>query len=161
MSKEYRQWVAQFQDEAWSLARYLLRDGAEAEDATQEAFLSLWTHREQIDPARVKPWLMRVLRNECFDRLRRRRPEAEYKESELPAEGGPAADVHDRQLSGWLAQAIAELGEPYRSLVILRDVQQESYATVGATLDLSESQVKVYLHRARKQLRELLGENRT
>ena len=60
------------------------------------------------------------------------------------------------ELSRWLAQAIAALGEPYRSLVILRDVQQNSYEAVAATMNLSAAQVKVYLHRARKQLREQL-----
>ena len=104
---------------------------------------------------------MRVVRNECFDRLRRRRPEAAYDEERQPAQGGPLWDIQRGQLSRWLARAIADLGEPYRSLVILRDVQQQSYAAVGRTLDLSESQVKVYLHRARKQLREQLAELRS
>jgi RNA polymerase sigma-70 factor (ECF subfamily) len=161
MSKAYRHWVAEFQDEAWSLARYLLNDHAEAEDATQEAFTSLWRHRESIDPARVRPWLMKVLRNECFDRLRRRRSHALYDEARDGGEGGPMSDVLQGQLSLSLAGAIAELGEPYRSLVILRDIQQQSYAEVGVTLELSESQVKVYLHRARKQLREQLAEFRS
>lgn len=161
MSKEYDQWVDEFQDEAWSLARYLLNDNAEAEDATQEAFTSLWTHRESMDPTRVKAWLMRVLRNECFDRLRKRRPQTEYDESRGAGEGGPMTEIQQGQLSRWLADAIEALGEPYRSLVILRDVQQHSYASVSQTLDLSESQVKVYLHRARKRLREILVEYRS
>ena len=46
MSKQYRLWVEHYQDEAWSLARYLLNDETEAEDATQEAFTYLWKHRE-------------------------------------------------------------------------------------------------------------------
>ena len=71
MRKAYRQWVTRYQDEAWSLARYLLKDEVEAEDAVQEAFTSLWRHRDTVEPERVRPWLMRVLRNECFDRLRR------------------------------------------------------------------------------------------
>ena len=68
--------------------------------------------------------------------------------------------TQQHQLSRWLARAIAALGEAYRSLVVLRDVQQHSYEAVGQTLDLSPSQVKVYLHRARKQLREQLAEYR-
>ncbi len=158
MGKQYRQWVEQYQDEAWSLARYLLKDEAEAEDATQEAFTSLWQHRDAMDPARVKSWLMRVLRNECFDRLRRRRPETELEETIAAEEAGPMMATQQDQMSQWLAGAIAALGEPYRSLVILRDVQQHSYEAVGETMDLSASQVKVYLHRARKLLREQLLE---
>jgi RNA polymerase sigma-70 factor (ECF subfamily) len=160
MSKQYRQWVDQYQDEAWSLARYLLKDETEAEDVTQEAFASLWQHRESMDPQRVKYWLMRVLRNECFDRLRRRKPETEFDEERKPAEGGPMTAVQQEQLSGWLSRAIDALGEPFRSLVILRDLQQHSYEEVGESTGLSPSQVKVYLHRARKLLREQLAEHR-
>ena len=60
----------------------------------------------------------------------------------------------------WLKVAIANLKEPYRSLVILTDIHQHSYQEVAAVLELSLSQVKVYLHRARKQLREQLSEVR-
>ncbi len=158
MRKIYRQWVKDYQDDVWSLARYLLKDGTEAEDATQEAFTSLWRHRESVDPARIKPWLMKVTRNECFDRLRRRRPETELDDSHMLQEGGPMMTTQQSELSQWLAQAIAALSEPYRSLVILRDVQQHSYEAVAQTMNLSLSQVKVYLHRARKLLREQLAE---
>ena len=156
MRENYQQWVKQYQDDAWSLARYLLKDGTEAEDATQEAFTSLWRHRESIDPDRVRPWLMKVLRNECFDRMRKRRPETELEDNHTLEEGGPMAEVQQGQLSQGLTRAIAALGEPYRSLVILRDVQQNSYEAIGETMNLSAAQVKVYLHRARKRLREQL-----
>lgn len=158
MSKQYRQWVAQYQDDAWSLARYLLKDAIEAEDATQEAFTSLWRHRDSIEPGRARPWLMKVVRNECFDRLRRQRPETELDDSHMLAEEGPMSATQQQQLSQSLAGAIAALGEPYRSLVVLRDMQQHSYEAVGETMNLSPSQVKVYLHRARKLLREQLAE---
>ena len=161
MSEEYRQWVERYQDEAWSLARYLLKDESEAEDATQEAFYSLWVHRESMDPQRVRAWLMRALRNECFDRLRRRRPQKVFEESDAGAAESPMLAQQQAQLAGWLAQAVAALDEPYRSLVVLRDMQQHSYESVGEIMNLSPSQVKVYLHRARKTLRELLGEHRT
>ena len=80
MSREYQKWVREYQDQAWSLARYLLKDASEAEDATQEAFIKLWNHRDSVDPARIKPWLMKVTRNTCLDRLRRRKPETELTE---------------------------------------------------------------------------------
>ena len=161
MRKAYRQWVTRYQDEAWSLARYLLKDEVEAEDAVQEAFTSLWRHRDTVEPERVRPWLMRVLRNECFDRLRRRRPEFELNHSQVGEEENPMTTMQQAQLSRWLAAAVADLGEPFRSLVILRDIQQHSYAAVGEIMGLSPSQVKVYLHRARKQLREQLAGQRS
>jgi RNA polymerase sigma-70 factor (ECF subfamily) len=59
-----------------------------------------------------------------------------------------------------LQAAVAGLREPYRSLVVLRDLQQHSYEEVADATELSLTQVKVYLHRARKQLREQLAEVR-
>ncbi len=160
MSREYQQWVRAYQDQAWSLARYLLKDASEAEDATQEAFIKLWQNREDIDPERVKPWLMKVTRNACFDRLRRRRPEEELTEAQVAEEHDPAAGAEQNELGAWLKRAIEGLREPYRTLVVLRDIQQHSYDEVANATELTLSQVKVYLHRARKQLREQLAEVR-
>ena len=157
MSRVFRQWITQHQDDVWSLARYLLKDASEAEDAAQEVFVRLWKHRGVVEAERVRSWLMKVTRNECLDRLRRRRPEGEFDDSAV-AEGGPLMDVQKAEVSRWLNLAIGRLKEPYRSLVILRDVHQHSYEDVAQTMELSLSQVKVYLHRARKQLREQLVE---
>jgi len=160
MSREYRQWVRDYQDQAWNLARYLLKDASEAEDATQEAFVKLWNHREEIDPGSIRPWLMRVTRNHCLDRLRRRRPEQEFVGYETVEERDPMHGAEQSELGNWLQRAIKGLKEPYRTLVVLRDIQQHSYEEVAGVTELSLTQVKVYLHRARKQLREQLAEVR-
>ena len=157
----YRQWVKEYQDQAWTLARYLLKDASEAEDAVQDAFVKLWNHQESIDKTKVKPWLMKVVRNGCLDRLRRRRPTEELTEwRDTDDAPGPMQGAHGQEIGQWLKQSINSLGEPYRSLVVLRDIHQHSYDEVANTLELSLSQVKVYLHRARKQLREQLAEVR-
>ncbi len=161
MSRAYQQWVREYQDQAWSLARYLLKDAAEAEDVVQESFVKLWHHGDDLDPAKVKAWLMKVVRNGCMDRLRRRKPTEEFTEATA---GDPRPDAYEgaeqMELGHWLRRAIAGLGEPYRSLVVLRDVHEHSYEEVAGALELSLSQVKVYLHRARKKLREQLAEVR-
>jgi len=161
MSRKFRQWVDEYQDQAWTLARYLLKDPAEAEDAVQEAFVKLWNNQQRVDPERIRPWLMKVTRNLCLDRLRRRRPTQEWQEWQKADESpGPMQGVEQRELGEWLKHSINGLTEPYRSLVVLRDVHQHSYQEVANVLELSLPQVKVYLHRARKQLREQLAEVR-
>lgn len=161
MSKRYRQWVEEYQDQAWTLARYLLKDPSEAEDACQEAFVKLWRLQDTIDPNKVKPWLMKVTRNGCLDRLRRRRPSEELQDWRQKDESpGPMQDAYQHEVGHLLMHSVSGLTEPYRSLVILRDIHQHSYQEVAAVLELSLSQVKVYLHRARKQLREQLAEVR-
>jgi RNA polymerase sigma-70 factor (ECF subfamily) len=161
MSKRFQHWLTEYQDQAWSLARYLLKDAAEAEDVCQESFVKLWHQQDSIDPDKARAWLMKVIRNGCLDRLRRRKPSEELGEwHEDEVNGGPQQGAEHRELGAWLQKSIARLGEPYRSLVVLRDVQQNSYEEVADALELSLSQVKVYLHRARKQLREELAEVR-
>jgi len=161
MSRKFRQWVDEYQDQAWTLARYLLKDSAEAQDACQEAFVKLWKNQDRIDPERIRPWLMKVTRNLCLDRLRRRHPTQEWQEWQQADDSpGPMQGAEQHQLGEWLKHSINGLTEPYRSLVVLRDVQQHSYEEVANVLELSLSQVKVYLHRARKQLREQLAEVR-
>ena len=161
MSRKYRQWVKEYQDQAWTVARYILKDAQEAEDATQEAFVKLWNNQDSIDPERIKPWIMKVTRNGCLDRLRRRRDNVEFDESYMAGEvSGPMQDVVANETGVWLKRAIAGLKEPYRSLVVLRDVNQHSYEEVAGMLELNLAQVKTYLHRARKQLREQLTEVR-
>ena len=160
MDTLFRQWTRDHQDQAWSLARYLLRDNAEAEDVVQEAFIRLWEHRESMSDARVKPWLLRVTRNLCLDRLRRRRPEQSADETDLTGTDCPAQSMQREQTLMRLQQAVQALEEPFRSLVLLRDVQQHSYEEVAAMTELTMPQVKTYLHRARRKLREQLGELR-
>jgi len=158
MSRRFRQWVEEYQDQAWTLARYMLKDPAEAEDVCQESFVKLWHHQSRIDAEKARPWLMKVVRNGCLDRIRRRRPEAELEGlAEADQAPGPAEGLEQRDLGHRLKAAIEALKEPYRSLVVLRDIQEHSYEEVAGTLELSMSQVKVYLHRARKQLREQLA----
>ena len=161
MSRKFQKWVAEYQNQAWTLARYLLKDSAEAEDAVQEAFVKLWRHQESIDPDKVRPWLMKVTRNGCLDRLRRRHPTEELQEWHQPdVVPGPMQGMHQQELGARLKDTINGLKEPYRSLVVLRDVHQHSYEEVGAVLELNLPQVKTYLHRARKQLRQQLAEVR-
>ena len=118
-------------------------------------------HQDSIDPAKIRPWLMRVTRNGCLDRLRRRHPTEELEDWRQPdMSPGPMQGLHHHEQGEWLKASINGLKEPYRSLVVLRDVNQHSYEEVAGVLELSMSQVKVYLHRARKQLREQLSEVR-
>ncbi|HMB60479.1 MAG TPA: RNA polymerase sigma factor [Xanthomonadales bacterium] len=165
MSKRFRKWVDEYQDQAWTLARYMLKDASEAEDVCQESFVKLWHHQESINPDKIKPWLMKVTRNGCLDRIRRRKPTEELNEQTAgsPADGpeqGPLDATHRQELGRRLRKSIAGLAEPYRSLVVLRDIHQHSYEEVAGVLELSLPQVKTYLHRARKQLREQLAEVR-
>ena len=150
--------VRLYQNEVYSLALYLLRDRTEAEDMAQEVYIRLWENLTQVEFARAKLWLLRVTRNACLDRLRRRTLErdfAQHSTREEPVQG-PVEELVREQRSELLRQAVGGLEEPFRSLLILRDIQQHSYQDIARILELSLDQVKVYLYRARQQLKARL-----
>ena len=152
----------------YSFARYLLSSREEAEDVTQEVLLRLWRHQDGVDEERLVSWLLRVTRNACYDLLRRRRADAtqtlassldDEKAQELAsAEPGPQAQAEAADFRRRLLAALAELGEPYKSIIILREVQGLAHREIGEALGIPEVTVRVHLHRGRKKLRERLRE---
>ena len=152
--------LKEHQQRIYSLALYILRDKHEAEDITQDVFTRLWNSFEQVDMEKVSTWLSAVTRNACIDKLRKRKEftQAEDEHQVTQTHEEPAGNLQHQQLSSWLSNAIACLKEPYGSLIMLCDVQQNSQSIAAHSLNLTSSQVKVYLHRARRELRCLLKE---
>lgn len=153
--------VRDHKDRLFALAVRLTGDRSEAEDVVQESFIKLWQQEPKPPDAAVLPWLLTVTRNASLDRLRRRRL---MPADQATLEAHPdAAAQPDRQLAGdefgrRLKDAVGGLKEPYRSLVILREIQGLEYQVIAQALSLSLSQVKVYLHRARRLLRHELSD---
>ena len=150
--------VRLYENEVFSLALYLLRDRSEAEDMAQEVYIRLWENLAQVEFARAKLWLLRVTRNACLDRLRRRTREREFaQQAPVPQPAANPMDTLSRERrAAQLQEAVGGLAEPYRSLIILRDIHQHSYQDIARLLELSLDQVRVYLYRARQQLRTRL-----
>jgi RNA polymerase sigma-70 factor (ECF subfamily) len=165
MKRLFRTLVDQHQKRVYSQAMFILTDRGDAEDATQEAYERLWSamtttsSQKEFDTNSASAWLLHVVRNICIDKIRRRKPvsDTELDEFEsMSSQGKPVSQLMSKQLSSWLSAAIEGLKEPYRSLIILADLQQRSIKEVARSLDLNENQAKVYIHRGRKQLRGLL-----
>ena len=161
----FRTLVNENQKLVYSQAMHILANKSDAEDATQDAYERLWKHmnkpqqQNELTRESGKAWLLHVVRNICIDKLRLRKPISNQDLDELESDSSvskPVATLMKKQLSSWLCNAIEKLKEPYRSLIILADLQQRSIKDVANTLDLNENQAKVYIHRGRKQLRVLL-----
>jgi len=159
--------VAEHSGKVHTFATYLLGNAAEAEDVTQEVLIRLWTRITEIDPQRVRPWLLRVTRNACIDQIRRRRRSAEVipiRHPDAPPPDRPSPEPSPEQiaaggqLGGAIAEALTRLSDNARGVVILREVQGLSYAEISEVMDLSVGSVRVMLHRGRRRLRELLKE---
>jgi RNA polymerase sigma factor (sigma-70 family) len=156
----------------YSFARYLLSSREEAEDVTQEVLLRLWRHQDGVEEERLGSWLLRVTRNACYDLLRRRRSEAatnalttSLDDETVPelasAEPDPQSRAEAADFRRRLLGALGELGEPYKSIIILREVQGLAHREIGEALGIPEVTVRVHLHRGRKKLRERLREAET
>jgi RNA polymerase sigma-70 factor (ECF subfamily) len=110
-----------------------------------------------------REWLLAVARNACLDRLRRAGRTTSVEDSVTEERGDdrePLWHLQQRELALRLQRAIAALGEPQRSLVVLFDVHGLDGRACARILGISPTQVKVYLHRARRRLRRELEESR-
>jgi len=155
-----------YQRRVYSFARYLLSNREEAEDVTQEVLLRLWRHRQGVDEERLGSWLLRVTRNACYDLLRKRRSEAaagvvrifddEAAQEVASGEPGPRDRAEASDFRRRLLAALTEIGEPYKSVIILREVQGLPHREIGEALGIPEATVRVHLHRGRRKLRERL-----
>ena len=170
--------LTEHQDAIYAYARSLARHREDAEDIAQETFLRLWRSREDIEVDSARYWLLRVCRNLCLDRHRRKQVRSRARDhSERAVVGIETAEDDGRErslevsdLGGGalqtetsldiqrLVQAMEELPEPHRSIMLLREVQDLAYDEIAETLELSLSAVKVYLHRARKKIRAAFPE---
>ncbi|MBL4820333.1 MAG: sigma-70 family RNA polymerase sigma factor [Gammaproteobacteria bacterium] len=157
MLAQYQQAIEKYRQRVFSFAYYSLRAREDAEDITQEVFIRLWQHWHKVEHDRMGAWLMRVAHNCVVDHVRKHQSDKQRVELHDFVDGtagveeaGPESQRFRQQLE----TAISELTDPYRSIIILRDVQGLSYAEIEQTLNLNQSQVKVYLHRGRRQLRD-------
>lgn len=151
--KEYNDCVNQYADNVYRFILKNLRHEEDARDVVQTAFEKLWRNREEVDAARSKSYLFTVAYHQMIDHLRK------VKRISLREEFNEQSRVEERpanNLKKVLHEALARLSDTQRSLVMLKDYEGYSYAEIGQIMDLNESQVKVYLHRARLQLKAYL-----
>ncbi|MFT3949800.1 MAG: RNA polymerase sigma factor [Agriterribacter sp.] len=150
--KEYNECVNLYADNVFRFIIKNLRHEEDARDVVQTAFEKLWRNREEVVYEKSKAYLFTVAYNQMIDHIR--------KESRISLKEDFKDDVSIQQpkqnLKKILEHALSRLNETQRSLVMLKDYEGYSYEEIGKITGLSESQVKVYLHRARLQLKEYL-----
>ncbi len=142
-------------DKAYRLARAILRDPGEAQDATHDAFVQAWRKWETLrDPARFEPWFDRILVNTCRNRLRSRRWVATDISAEVAlATGDHASHAEDRDVIG---TAIAALSPDHQLVVALRFYRDLTVDDIATRLDIPRGTVQSRLHYALKRLHEAI-----
>jgi len=151
--KEYNDCVTLYADNVYRFILKNLRHEEDARDVVQTAFEKLWRNREEVDGLKSKSYLFTVAYNQMIDHIRK------VKRVHLKEEFKEESRVSNRpahNLKAVLQEALSRLNETQKSLVMLKDYEGYSYEEIGKIMNLSESQVKVYLHRARLQLKEYL-----
>ncbi len=145
-------------DASYRLARAILHDPEEAEDATHDAYIQAWRKWPTLrDTSRFEAWFTRILVNTCRDRLRRtaqRRPADISSLLMVPVRGDPIGQVNDRDTLG---AALALLSPEHRVVVALRFYRDMTIDQIAHLLGVRPGTVNSRLHYALKRLNGLIG----
>jgi RNA polymerase sigma-70 factor, ECF subfamily len=158
--------MRRYNQRLYRVARAILRDDYEAEDVMQDTYVRAYQHLYQFaGRSKFSTWLIRIAVHESLARKRRAQriesldtitgPSGEIL---MPAStlADPEACASNSELRHVLEQAILALPDDYRTVLILRDVEELSTAEAASVLQISEENAKVRLHRARAMLRKQL-----
>jgi RNA polymerase sigma-70 factor (ECF subfamily) len=164
-AERFRSAALPYLDDVYTLARYLLRNAADAEDAAQECYLRAFRHFETFRGGPIKPWLLAILRNVCRAEYARRGAlaglladgfdEAEQAADGLWTEGGqsPEAETLHRLDSETMQRLIKQLPETFREAVVLREINDLSYREIADVTGVPVGTVMSRLARGRALLR--------
>ena len=148
-----------------ALFRFCLRmtgNRAVSEDLVQDIFMRMLKHRKSFQAnTSFTPWMYRIARNACIDHLRRssKAPEpCEDLDAHLSTDIGPDESVSRQQQAGLIRKALLELPVERREVLLLSRYELKSYDEIARTLDTTVSNVKIRVHRAIKQLRQVYRE---
>ena len=145
--------MSEYADNVYRFVVKNLGHEEDAKDVLQSSFEKLWINCSQVDFARSKSYLFTVAYHQMIDHIRKNKRihlNAEFKEEVLVQEHSPVG------AKSILQEALGRLNEIQKSLVMLKDYEGYSYEEIGEITGLNPSQVKVYLHRARTQLRSFI-----
>jgi RNA polymerase sigma-70 factor, ECF subfamily len=165
-SEAFGQLVLKYQDRLFNAVLHVVANAADARDIVQEAlvqaFLKLESFRQQ---SAFYTWLYRIAFNAAISHKRRQRPMASVERARETChmepsdhEPGPAAVLDCKEQCRQVREAIAQLADDHRTVLVLREIDGCNYETIAEILALPVGTVRSRLHRARLQLREMLKE---
>ncbi len=156
---EFMQLVSPFKSKIFRVAKRLLVSIEEAEDATQEVLVKLWTKNESLSAyTSVEALAMTMTKNYCLDQLKSKRAgnlrivHNNFTDREAPLQ----KQVEDTDTMSWVEKVINQLPEQQRLIVQMRDIEQYEYEEIAKILEMNETAIRVALSRARKTIREFM-----
>jgi len=151
--------VAPFKDKVFRLAKRLLVSTEEAEDATQEVLVKLWSKNGGLSSySSIEAFAMTITKNYCLDQLKSKRADNLKIVSTNYTDAAPALDkkLEDNDSLNWVERSISKLPEQQRMIIQLRDIEQYEFEEMAKMLNMTESAIRVSLSRARKTIREYM-----
>jgi RNA polymerase sigma-70 factor (ECF subfamily) len=152
--KDYNDCVDNFADGVYRFIVKNIRHTEDAQDIVQSAFEKLWVNRTQVLPEKAKSYLFTVAYHQMIDHIRKSNKMPLADDTSIPHQPINQAQAELKEL---LMRAVNELNPTQKSLVLLKDYEGYSYQEIAEIMNLSDSQVKVYLHRARIKLKNKLS----
>ena len=163
-ARRFRDAALPYLDDVYTLARHMLRDTTDAEDAVQECYLRALKHFDSYRGPAMKPWLFAILRNVCRAEYARRAGSPTAAIDELPdnaeqtplwheAQETPEAQMLRSRDATTIRRLVAALAEPFRETFVLREIQNLSYREIADVVDAPVGTVMSRLARARAMLR--------
>ncbi len=152
--KAYNDCVDNFADGVYRFIVKNIRHTEDAQDIVQSSFEKLWLNREQVLPEKAKSYLFTVAYHQMIDHIRKSNKMPLAEDTAIPHQ-----QIHQQnaELKQALMHAVNQLNPTQKSLVLLKHYEGYSYQEIAEIMNLSESQVKVYLHRARLILKNKLS----
>lgn len=142
--------VAEYSDGLYRFAIKSLGEIADAEDVVQAAFETLWKSRKKVPPEKGKSFLFTVAYRRCMDKHRAK------KRTSYPEQIPEQSQNPEYEWKELLQKALQHLDNQSRQLVLLKDLEGYKYDEIAEICALSTDQVKVYLHRARKKMKDFI-----
>jgi len=163
-ARRFREAALPHLDEVYTLARYLLRDATDAEDAVQECYLRALKHFDGYRGPAMKPWLFAILRNVCRAEFARRASSPTGAIEEMPesaeqaplwseVQETPEAEILGTRDAATIRRLVSALAEPFRETFVLREINNLSYREIAAAVGAPVGTVMSRLARARAMLR--------
>ncbi|MEM9992072.1 MAG: RNA polymerase sigma factor, partial [Bacteroidota bacterium] len=152
--QEYNNCVRLYSDGVFRFVLKNIANRADAQDIVQNTFEKLWRKCDGVQYEKAKSYLYSIAHNDMIDQIRKRKFIQSYQQ--VPERAG---GTFDKQLESKdiMEQSLAELSPTQRSLILLRDYEGYNYEEIAELTELSLSQVKVYLFRARKKMQVVIN----
>jgi len=155
--KEFLDIVLPIKQKVFRLAKRLLTSTEEAEDATQEVLIKMWHKNEELNKYNsVEAMMMTMTKNYCLDRLKSKQASnLQLVHSNYTGrEAGLDKQTEDKDKLKWVEKIIRELPETQKMIVQLREIEELEFEEIAQIMQMSETNVRVTLSRARKTIRE-------